>query len=223
MTRAGALDLQGEAGGAVLAQPRAETASGGSPSSTPVSTSCVLDMSLIKIKSDNFSTKLQGHYGTWDGSLFFYILSSLCLKVWEQLRTPDICFQEWTLEFVVLHVCQAFEELVLQGRVGGWPGVCLGRCGRRQSRVCVSNVFIFNCSEDWQTSQPSQICTLVLVTCKYAVRDNKEFLFCHCFGTISLSSRVPLSSPHFWCPVWGSRRLQKAQGNFAATRNPTGE
>lgn len=64
MTRAGALDLQGEAGGAVLAQPRAQTASGGPRSSTPVSTSCVLDMSLIKIKSDNFSTKLQGHYGT---------------------------------------------------------------------------------------------------------------------------------------------------------------
>ena len=69
---------------------------------------------------------------------------------------------------VTVRICCAaclpsLEELVSQGQVGGWPCVGLGRCGWRQSRVCVWNVFIFNCSEDWQTSQLSQICPPVLV------------------------------------------------------------
>ena len=72
-------------------------------------------------------------------------------------------FKSEPLEFVGLHVCQALEELVLQGQVGGWSCGGLGRCGWRRSRVWVWNVFICNCSEDWQTSQLSQICAPVLV------------------------------------------------------------
>lgn len=64
MTRAGTIALQEEAEALRFIQPGADTALGAPNSSFPIPTCCLLDISVIKMKSDNLSTKVRGHYIT---------------------------------------------------------------------------------------------------------------------------------------------------------------